>query len=37
MQDRYHFWVQMAQADQTSISAWEMAVRTAAVQMLMNS
>ena len=30
MQDRYHFWVQMAQADQTSISAWETAVRTAA-------
>ena len=29
-QDRYHFWVQMAQADQTSISAWETAVRTAA-------
>ena len=23
MQDRYHFWVQMAQADQTSISALE--------------
>lgn len=30
MHDRYHFWVQMAQADQTSISAWETAVRTAA-------
>ena len=30
MQDRYHFWVQMAQADQTSISAWETAVSTAA-------
>ena len=30
MQERYHFWVQMAQADQTSISAWETAVRTAA-------
>ena len=30
MQDRYHFWVQMARADQTSISAWEAAVRTAA-------
>ena len=30
MQDRYYFWVQMAQADQTSISAWETAVRTAA-------
>ena len=30
MQDRYHFWVQMAQADQTSISAWETAVCTAA-------
>ena len=30
MQDRYHFWVQMAQADQTSISTWETAVRTAA-------
>ena len=38
MQDRYHFWVQMAQADQTSISALETAVRTQAdvrsVQML---
>lgn len=30
MQDRYHFWVQMAQADQTSISTWETAVRTTA-------
>lgn len=30
MQDRYHFWVQMAQADQTSISAWETAIHTAA-------
>ena len=30
MQDRYHFWVQMAKADQTSISAWETAVRTSA-------
>ena len=30
MQDRYHFWVQMTQADQTSISSWETAVRTAA-------
>ena len=30
MQDRYYFWVQMAQADQASISAWETAVRTAA-------
>ena len=41
MQDRYHFWVQMAQADQTSISALETAVRTQAdvrsVQMLTNS
>ena len=40
-QDRYHFWVQMAQADQTSISALETAVRTQAdvrsVQMLTNS
>ena len=30
MRDRNHFWVQMAQADQTSISAWETAVHTAA-------
>ena len=30
MQDRYYFWVQMAQADQTSISAWETALRIAA-------
>ena len=30
MQDRYHFWAKMSQADQTSISAWETAVRTAA-------
>ena len=30
MQDRYYFWVQLTQADQTSISAWETAVRTAA-------
>jgi len=29
MQDRYHFWAKMSQADQTSISAWETAVRTA--------
>ena len=30
MQDRYYFWVQLAQAHQTSISAWETAVGTAA-------
>ena len=30
MQDRYHLWAKMSQADQTSNSAWETAVRTAA-------
>ena len=30
MQDRYHFWSKMSQATQTSISAWETTVRTAA-------
>ncbi|KAL9983052.1 hypothetical protein ACROYT_G005176 [Oculina patagonica] len=30
MQDRYHFWTKMSQAQQTSISEWETAVRTAA-------
>ena len=30
MQDRYHFWVKMSQANQTSITAWETTVRTAA-------
>ena len=30
MQDRYHFWAKMSQADRTSISTCETAVRTAA-------
>ena len=30
MQDRCNFWVKMSQADQTSITAWETTVRTAA-------
>ena len=30
MQERYHFWVKKSQADQTSITAWETTVRTAA-------
>jgi len=30
MQDRYHFWTKMSQADQPSFSAWERAVRIAA-------
>ena len=29
MQDRYHFWVKLSQANQTSITAWESMVRTA--------
>ena len=29
LQDRYHFWAKMSQADQTAISAWETAVCTA--------
>ena len=30
MQDRYYFWAKMSQPDQTSITAWETTVRTAA-------
>lgn len=30
MQDRYNFWVKMSQPGQTSITAWETSVRTAA-------